>query len=148
VCGVLTANSVWCSYSKQYVVFLQQTVCGVLTANSVWCSYSKQCVVFWQQTVCGVLTAKCVVFLQQQTVTSQYTPSRCSFMFGADNHYVKTKNCNKMPNNCFTTYIFHTDVLTHLPIQESQAFVYLQTAKIKTYRSVTLTHAAFTTLFT
>ena len=108
-----------------------KTVCGVLTANSVWCSYSKQCVVFLQQ-----------------TVTSQYTPSRCSFTFGADNHHVKTKNCNEMPNNCFTTYIFHTDVLTHLPIQESQAFVYLHTAKIKTYRSVTLTHAAFTTLFT
>ena len=47
-----------------------------------------------------------------------------------------------MPNSCFTTYIFHTDVLTYLPIQQPQASAYLHTAKIKTFRSVTLTHAA------
>jgi len=39
-------------------------------------------------------------------------------------------------------YIFHTDVLTHLPIQQSQASSYLDRAKIKTFRHVTLTHAA------
>ena len=39
-------------------------------------------------------------------------------------------------------YIFHTDVLTYLPTQKPQAFAYLHTAKIKTFRSVTLTAAA------
>jgi len=29
----------------------------------------------------------------------------------------KTKHCNEMPNNCFTMYIFHNDVLTYPPIQ-------------------------------
>jgi len=43
-----------------------------------------------------------------------------------------------MPNNCSTMYIFHTDMLAHLPIQQPQAFAYLHTAKIKTLRSVTL----------
>ena len=47
-----------------------------------------------------------------------------------------------MPNNCFTTYIFHTDVLTYLHIQYPQASVYLHITKIKTVRSVTLIHAA------
>ena len=46
-----------------------------------------------------------------------------------------------MPNNCFTMYIFHTDVLTYLPIQQPQASAYLHRAKIKTFRHVTLTHA-------
>ena len=82
----------------------------------------------------------CVVFLQQ-TLTSKYTPSRCSFTPGADNYHTKTKNCNEMPNNCFTMYISHTDVLTYLPTQQPQAFAYLHTAKIKTCRSVILTHA-------
>ena len=47
-----------------------------------------------------------------------------------------------MPNNCFTKYIFHTDVLSYLPIQYAKAFAYLHTANIKIFRSVTLTHAA------
>jgi len=59
---------------------------------------------------------QCVVFLQQ-TVTSKHTPSRCSFTNGADNYHIKTKNCNEMPNNCFTMYIFHNDVLTYPPVQ-------------------------------
>ena len=46
-----------------------------------------------------------------------------------------------MPIICFTKYIFHTDVLSYLPIKQPQAFAYLHTAKIKTFRSVTLTHA-------
>ena len=83
---------------------------------------------------------QCVVFLQQ-TLTSKYTQSRCSFTIGDDSYHTKTKNSNKMPNSCFTMYIFHTDVLTYLPTQQPQAFAYLNTAKIKTFRSVTLIHA-------
>ena len=91
---VYTHNTVtW----KQCVVFLQQT------------ATSKQCVVFLQQTA---TSKQCVVFLQQPL---QYTPSQCSFTIGADNHCTKTKNCNGTPNNCFTVYILHTDVLTPLP---------------------------------
>ena len=87
------------------------------------------------------MCTQCVVFLQQ-TVTSKHTPSQCSFTTGADNYHTKTKNCNEMPNNCFTMYIFHNDVLTYLPIQQPQASSYLHTAKIKTFRHVTLTQTA------
>ena len=60
------------------------------------------------KTVCGVLTAN--------TDFKIYT-SRCSFTTGADNYHTQTKNCNEMPNSCSTMYIFHTDVLTYLPLQ-------------------------------
>jgi len=98
--------------------------------------------VYIHNTITWIQTWKqCVVFLQQ-TVPSKYTPSRCSFTTGADNFHTKAKNSNEMPNNCFTMYIFRTDVLTYLPIQQSQAFAHLHTAKIKTFRHVTLTHKA------
>ena len=96
--------------------------------------------VYIHNTVTNTDMKLCVVFLQQ-TVTSKYTLSRCSFTIGADNYHTKTKNSNEMPNNGFTMYIFPTAVLTCLPIQLAQAFAYLHTAKIKTFRSVTLTHA-------
>jgi len=82
-----------------------------------------------------------MVFLLQKG-TSKYKPSRCSFTIGADNCHTKTKNSNEMSNNGFTMFILHTDVLTYLPIQQPQACAHLHTAKIKTFRSVTLTHAA------
>ena len=88
------------------------------------------------KTVCGVLTAN------SDSKTPNYTLSRCSFTVAADNYHTKTKNSNDMPNSCFTMYMFHTDVLTYLPIQQPQASAYLHTAKIKTFRFVTLNHAA------
>ena len=83
--------------------------------------------------VCGVLRANndCKI----HTVS-------CSFTTGADNFHTKAKKSNEMPDNCFTMYIFHTDVLIYLPIQQPQAFAYMHTANIKTVRSVALTHAA------
>jgi len=87
----------------------------------VHCLINAFCVlmalVYNHQTITWIqMWKQCVVFLQQ-TVTSKYTASLCSFTFGADNYHAKTKNCNEIPNNCFTMYIFHTDVLTYLPIQ-------------------------------
>jgi len=59
------------------------------------------------KTVCGVLTAN--------SDLKVYTISMLIYNL-ADNYHTKTKNCNEMPNNCFTMYIFHTDVLTYLPL--------------------------------
>jgi len=83
--------------------------------------------------VCGVLRANSDFKI--------YT-SQCSFTTGADNYHTQTKSCNEMQNNCFTMYIFHTDVLIYYPIQQPQASAYLHTARINTFRPVTLTHAA------
>ena len=94
--------------------------------------------VYIRNTVTWIQMRKeCVVFLEQ-TVTSIYAPSQCSFTNGDDN-YTQTKNSSEMPNNFFTIYIYHTDVLTYVSVQ---TFAYLRTAKIKTFRYVTLTHAA------
>ena len=70
-----------------------------------------------------------MVFLQQR-VTAKYTPSHAHLQLGLT-IITETKNSNEMPNNCFTMYICHTDVLTSLPTQQPQTFAYLHTAKIK-----------------
>jgi len=94
------------------------------------------------QTVCGVLT--------ENSDLKIYTVSML-ISTGADNYHTKTKTGNAMPNNCFTKYIFHADVLTYLPYNSHK---HLHIAKIKTFRSFTLTYAAvkkfptFITLFT
>ena len=79
------------------------------------------------KTVCCVITA--------QSDLKIYTILMLIYNWSLQLSY-KIENSKEMPNSCFTMYIFHTDVLTYLPIQHSQAFAYLHTANIKTFISV------------
>ena len=81
---------------------------------------------------------QCVVFLQQ-TLTSKYTTSRCSFTIGADNYHTKTKNSNQMPNNCSLCTF---SILMCLPISPYNSHKHLHICTQPTFRSCTLTHAA------
>ena len=124
-----------CSYNLQICLYTMLTLhcispCSPLDVETCRGALFNQCIlscvlmalVYIHNTITWIqMWKQCVVFLQQ-TVTSKYTPSWCTFTTGADNYHTKAKNSNQMPNSCFTMYIFHTDVLTYLPIQHSQAF--------------------------
>ena len=81
---------------------------------------------------------QCVVFLQQ-TLTSKYTPSLCSLQLGPTIIRQKPKIVMK----CQTTVSQCTfSILRCLPTSSYNSHKHLHTAKINTFRSVTLTHAA------
>ena len=144
-CLVTFYHYQWCYNLEIYDIYNVNPPCSPLDVETCRGALFNQCIfscvlmalVYIHNTVTWIqMWKQCVVFLQQ-TATSKYTPSWCSFTIGADNYHIGTKNSNEMPN-CCTMYIFHQCAY----LKQQQAFAYLHTATIVIFRSVKLIHAA------